>query len=65
MKIREIDGKYYIFRTNTGKVTMTVRQYRYDGRFERSDTGLTGDKYVPEDIQKAILKFQQKDEVKL
>jgi hypothetical protein len=62
MKIKEIDCEYYVFIT-PNKVTMTVRQYPYDGRFERSDTGFLGDKNVPLDIQKAILKFQKTNHI--
>lgn len=60
MKIREIDGEYHVFR-RPGKVCMTVREYPYEKRLERADTGFLGDKYVPDDVQKAIRRFQDKD----
>lgn len=59
MTIKEIEGEYYIFR-RPGKICMTVREYPYSQRLERSDTGILGDKHVPADVERAIRKFQAK-----
>ena len=56
MRISEIDGQYYVFR-NGVTLTMTVVEMR-TGELKRRDTGLFGDKTVPDDIQRAIRKKQ-------